>query len=130
MKKHITAFYLETLLLIMVFVAIILVLTGVFSGARAQSVHAANLTRAVELAENAAEAVSASDSLETLQSLLDENGNTQRNGDILTVFQDEFQVDISWKPEGEVVSSTIAVSRNEAEIYTLETAVYAQEVGR
>ena len=61
MKKngHITAFYLETLLLIVVFIGIILILTQVFGLGRVQSVEAGRLTDAVILAQNAAEAVSA-----------------------------------------------------------------------
>ena len=57
MKKngHITGFYLETLLLIVVFIAIILVLTQVFGLAQVQSVRAKQLTEAVTLAGNAAE---------------------------------------------------------------------------
>ena len=52
MKKngHITGFYLETLLLIVVFIAIILVLTQVFGLAQVQSVRAKQLTEAVTLA--------------------------------------------------------------------------------
>ena len=61
MRKHITSFYMETLLLILVFVAVILILTQVFGAARVSGTAAADLTRAVRLAANAAEAVSASD---------------------------------------------------------------------
>lgn len=124
MRKHITAFYLETLLLIVVLVAVILTLTVVFGGARAESVRASRLNQAVILAENAAEAVAASDSLEAVQRLLDENGNTRADGDTLTAFYDEFQVHITWVPEGALVSSTVTVLWNDEEIYTLETAVY------
>ena len=127
MKKHITAFYLETLLMIVVFIAIILVLTNFFSDARIQSVQASHLTEAVVLAENAAEAVAASDSLEMVQSLLNEEGTINENGDVLTVLHDGYQVDITWEPDGKLVESRITVSRNEDEIYTLETAVYVQE---
>ena len=64
MKKHITSFYAETLILILVFVAVILTLTQVFGLAKKQSEEAKLLTSAVTLAQNAAEAlsVSASDS--------------------------------------------------------------------
>ena len=59
MKKNgpITAFYLETLLLIVVFIGIILVLTQVFGLSRTQSREARRLTDAVILAQNGAEAV-------------------------------------------------------------------------
>ena len=129
MKKHITAFYLETLLLIAVLVAVILVLTGVFSGAKAQSARAGRLTQAVVLAENAAEAVAASDSLEAVQGLLDENGNTRVEDRVLTVFHDAFQVHITWEPNGALASSTITVFWNDSEIYALETAVCTEAEG-
>lgn len=70
-KQHITAFYLETLLMIVVFISIILVLTRVFGSARVQSVEAKDLTTAVTLAQNTAEAVSASHSPQELQELLE-----------------------------------------------------------
>ena len=77
MKKsgHITAFYVETLLLIVVFIAIILLLTQVFGLARRQSADARELTDAVALASNAAEALEAAGSPEELLALLDEAGN-------------------------------------------------------
>ena len=58
MKKHshITGFYLETLMLIVVFVLIILVLTQVFGLAQMQSTRAKHLNGAVVLAQTAAEA--------------------------------------------------------------------------
>ena len=74
-KEHITAFYLETLLMIAVFISIILVLTRVFGSARAQSARAKHLTEAVTLAQNTAEAVSASGSAKELRALLDQGGN-------------------------------------------------------
>ena len=45
-KNHITAFYVETLLLILVFITIILVLTHVFGLGRAQSAAARELNDA------------------------------------------------------------------------------------
>ena len=74
-KQHITAFYLETLLMIVVFISIILVLTRVFGSARVQSVEAKRLTAAVTLAQNTAEAASASGSPQDLLDLLNEKNN-------------------------------------------------------
>ena len=74
-KQHITAFYLETLLMIVVFISIILVLTRVFGNARVQSAEAKQLTSAVTLAQNTAEAVSASGSPEELFSILNAEQN-------------------------------------------------------
>ena len=77
MKKHshITGFYLETLMLIVVFLVIILVLTQVFGLAQMQSTKAKRLTGAVILAQNAAEAVSASKTPEELLTLLNDDNN-------------------------------------------------------
>lgn len=127
MKKQITAFYLETLLMILVFVAVILVLTMVFGGARVQSVQADRLTEAVNLAQSAAEAVAASDSPQMVYALLDEDGTGQQNDDRITVFHEDYRIDITWVPEGELVTSTITVSRDEKELYQLTTAVMLQE---
>ena len=60
-RSQLTSFFLEALLLVIVFVAMILVLTGVFGASHAQSKEAKFLTQAVTLAANAAEAVSAAD---------------------------------------------------------------------
>ncbi len=79
-KKHITSFYIETLILVLVFVAVILTLAQVFGLAKKQSEEAKMLTAAVTVAQNAAEAFSVSDNDEKLLSLLDENGNAEITG--------------------------------------------------
>lgn len=127
MKRHGTAFYIETLLLIIAFVAIILVTTQVFGNARAKSAQAKHLTEAVVLAENAAEAVSASGSLEEVQSFLTNEGTSQIEGNVLTVWKDGYQIDVTWEPEGALVDSSITVLWNGNEIYKIETAVFLQE---
>ena len=127
MRKHSTAFYVETILLILAFAAIIPVLTSIFGGAKATSSQAQRLTKSVVLAQNAAEAVNASDSLEEVQSLLEKDGNTQLTGSVLAVFEDDYKTEITWEPDGEIVSGRITVYYNEEPVYSLETAVY---VGR
>lgn len=82
-KQHITAFYLETLLMIAVVISIILVLTKVFGGARVQSTRAKRLTDSVTLAQNTAEAVSLSHTPQELHDLLNEDSNA--------VFQEDAQ---------------------------------------
>lgn len=152
MKKnqHITAFYLETILLIVVFMTIIMLLTNVFGAGRSQSVEAKRLTNAVCLAENAAEAVSASDSFDVLQALLDEADNTElvegSPAPTVDARYDEkmqpdpegrYHVQVSWEPEaagagtGSLVSSDVTVTYEgmKEPIYHLETAVYLKEVG-
>ena len=147
MKKqgHITGFYLETLMLIVVFISIILVLTQVFGLAQLQSVKAKQLTDAVVLAGNAAEAVSASDSTDELLSLLNENGNavprtdtagvTAHYGDDLTPEPDgRYRVDVTWLPEetasGIMITSVVEVHCGETEepVYRLETEAFHPEV--
>ena len=127
MKKQITSFYLESLLLIVLFTAILLVLMSVFSGAKVQSAKAEQLTQAVLLAENAAEALAGSDSAESLQALLEENDNTQLDGNVLTVFHDGYEMDITLNRSGAMLYGDIRVTRNGQEIYAMETAVCVRE---
>lgn len=144
-RRHVTGFYLETLVLAVVLIAVILVLTRVFAFSAELSNQAGRLTRAVHLAENAAEAVAASDGMDTLRMLLEEDGNAQVSQDgtagLLQVWYDEemrpvlggrFRVEVSWKPEsaaaGSFVGSTVSVYwMEEAEpLYVLDTAVYTR----
>ena len=72
-----TAFYIEALLLAAVCTVVILPLTRVFAWSGQRGRDAALLTGAVHLAENGAEAVAASRSLEEVRELLEEDGNGQ-----------------------------------------------------
>lgn len=69
--EHITAFYIETILLIVSFVLVILVLTNVFGLGKRESSKAQDLTNAVRLAESAAEAFAAAEGPAELAQLLD-----------------------------------------------------------
>ena len=73
--RRVTAFYIEALILVALLTVMILVLTWVFAWAGQCSMRAGLLTDAVHLAENGAEAVAASKSLEEVRELLEENGN-------------------------------------------------------
>ena len=147
MKKDssVTAFYLEALLLIVLFVAMILLLTQVFGFAQTKSEQAKELTDAVFLAGNAAEAVSASSSAEELLQILNTADNAALLSDAAGVTakygrnaepdgQGCYRVDVSWLPEktktGTMVNSVIQVRCGEAEapIYQLETKVFLREV--
>ena len=75
-QRHMTAFYLETVLMVIIFVLVISVLAQVFAQARTHSEEARRMTNAVCLAQNAAEAVAAAGSGDVLAGLLDEDGNT------------------------------------------------------
>ncbi len=142
--RQITAFYIETLLLILVFIAIILVLTQVFGAGRKQTAEARLLTSAVCLAENAAEAVSASDTPEGVLALLDENGNAEilenskyptvmarYDGDMTPDAKGDVLVYVTWQDSGDsLVYSDISVRSGDAEtVYALSTAVYREEAG-
>ena len=138
MKRHqLTSFYLEALLLVVIFVAMILVLTGVFGAAKAQSVQAKRLSQAVTLAANAADAVAAADSLEQAAALLDEGGNVRiADGEFDAAYRiadidgsGALHVIVRWTPSAEdpsLIYSEIAVYAREgtAPIYTLDTAHY------
>lgn len=140
MKKqsHITGFYLETLMLIVVFVLIILVLTQVFGLAQMQSTIAKQLNGAVILAQNAAEAAAASETPEELLKLLNDNDNAVLMADTAGVTacydsdlnpdaEGNYRVDVTWLPEetenGILVHSVAEVRCDDAEapVYRLET---------
>lgn len=140
MKKqsHITGFYLETLMLIVVFVLIILVLTQVFGLAQMQSTRAKQLNGAVILAQNALEAVSASETPEDLLKLLNDNDNAVLMADTAGVTacydsdlnpdaEGNYRVEVTWLPEetenGILVHSVAEVRCDDAEapLYRLET---------
>jgi type II secretory pathway pseudopilin PulG len=137
-KQQLTSFYLEALLLVVAFVAMIAVLTGVFGASLQRSKNARQLTQAVTLAANAAEAVSASDDLEQAAALLDEGGNVRvENGRLEAAYLSDgrpcadgagaLRLTLSWEASAEdpaLVESRIDVfaADDQTPIYTLETA--------
>ena len=102
-ENHVTAFYIEVLLLTVGLIGIVLVLTQIFALGRRESAEARELTDAVCLAQNAAEAFAASADPEELCELLDE--------------------------AGVLVRSRITVTERDSarEIYSLETASFRKE---
>jgi len=141
LKKHLTTFYVETLIMIIVFISIILVLTRVLGGSRVKSSQAELLTNAVCLAQNAAEAFSVADTPAALKDLLDQCDNTEIDGDrVCAVFDKDMVPDpngsiavyIDWMPDdsGRFISGDISVINKLSgeELYSLETAVYLREV--
>lgn len=144
-KQHITAFYMEMLVLVAVFIVVILILTRVFAISRQQSARAQILTNAVCLAENAAEITAASDSEEALLALLGDGGNvsvSEEQGQKIfrarydsgmnPAAQGNFLVEIEWNPEtgdgGSFISSIINVYWNgdTEPVYTLQTGMFRQ----
>lgn len=148
-KEHITSFYLETLLLIVVFVGIILVLTQVFGMARARSSQAKEKTSAVCLCQNAAEAFAAADSSQELVNLLNDNHNVflesaDDNQGLVNAFYNtdrkpnengSLKIEISWKKDavGKAAAdkilrhAKIRALKKEKVIYELETSAYSEE---
>lgn len=134
-------FYIEALVLLAVFTAVITVLMNGFSSAEKLSRKAASLSCAVHLAQNAAEMASASKSGDMLFGMLDENGNAcvieeDASRAIYSARYDEammpaadgiFRVDVSWAPkEGGMAESKISVYRNDGDepLYALELGIY------
>lgn len=141
-RRQTTTFYIETLVLIAILILVILILTRIFGIGRGQSEQARILTGAVSLAQDAAEAVSASRSPEDAADLLNDADNavyTEEEG-ILVRYNSRLQPDpageycvkISWVPEemlsGTLVSSQIDVTYSQMEepVYSIETAVFLQ----
>lgn len=154
MKKNhsVTAFYIETLLLIVVFLSIILVLTQIFGLARMQSASARQLTDAVTLAGNAAEAFSGSESKNAMLQLFNERDNAGALPEGNGVFarydaslqpdaDGAFRVEVTWEAEPDPAEGESAASGNAPaglvrsvirvlygedgrEVYRLETAAY------
>jgi len=149
MKRHrITSFYMETLFLIAVFIAVILVLTRVFGIGRSRSQEAKLLTNAVSLAQNAAEAVSGSSGLEDVAELLkqDSDGSVTVNEDreLIAWYDEDMNPDpegklklvIGWEPQetasGTLVHCPVTVwqeDQPEQPVYTIQTAVFYRSAG-
>lgn len=148
MKKenHVTAFYIEVLLLTVGLIGIVLVLTQIFALGRRESAEARELTDAVCLAQNAAEAFAASSDPEELRAILDEGGSAELveiggsasvrasyDADLRADGNGVFLVTITWTEEGAeagvLVRSRITVTERGGarEIYSLETASFRKE---
>lgn len=142
-RQQLTSFYLEALLLVSAFVAMILVLTGVFGAARAQSRSAQLLTQAVRLASNAAEAEHASDSPDHTAVLLDEGGNVRSDDTRLEAWylsdgspcsedRAELRLILSREPYPEdssmtAISIDVYSDEGRTPLYTLETSYFRKE---
>lgn len=69
-RSEVTAFYIETLVMITVMIGILLVLTQILGISRRESVRAKRLTEAVTIAQNTAEALAACAGLEEVPEFL------------------------------------------------------------
>ena len=140
-KSHLTSFYVETLLMVLIFTGMIVILSSVFSLARVQSVRSGRLTNAVCLAQNAAEAVAASTSAQDVLDILEEEDNgelTEENGRtaVVLLYDDDMHADrrgvcsvtVTWEKtdRDDFVRSNITVSRQGEQdpVYELQTGVW------
>lgn len=149
-ERTMTAFYLETVLMAIIFVLVIVILSQVLGISKMQSRQASQLTNAVCLAQNAAEAVAASDSEQALLSLLSEEGAASldqgKDGAVLTAYYDSkmqplqeaeaaadegsLRLEATWVPEtsgqGTFVTSDISIYAGSGSnpVYTLNTGKY------
>ena len=136
------AFYVETLLLVSALVAVVLILAKCFSTAEQTRLRAGELTGAVHLTRNAAEAAAGAEAAEELAKMLSEDAPAVPTESGFRLYYDEdFRADpagslcleISWdrRPQAGcgLVSYTIAVAHTDRdeEVYRLETAVYLGE---
>ena len=151
---HITAFYLETLLMILVFVAVILMLTQVFGASRKLSAEAGYLSDAATISESVSAAVRASDDEEALIGILNgaaaEEGGSSANGtpavllkgapvptievryddDLVPAGDGPYEVTVTWEKtagtRGDYVDSEITVRRDGVEdpILVTHTGTY------
>ncbi len=135
-KQAITAFYMEMLVLIVVFLGVLLTLSRMFALSKEQSSDARVLTRAVRLAENAAELVGEARTPEELLFMLNENDNAalSADGSVRARYSrdmapdkgGEFWVDVTWEDSSGFVRSDIIVywMYGGEPVYTLQTAAY------
>lgn len=143
---HVTAFYLETLLMILVFVAVILMLTQVFGGSRKLSAEAGYLSDAATISESISAAVRASGDEEELIEILNGTAGTEaaalldgaavptvqvRFGEDLAPAADgPYEATVTWEvtagTRGDYVDSTITIYRDGTKdpILTTKTGTY------
>ncbi|MBR0130857.1 MAG: hypothetical protein IJM08_06110 [Firmicutes bacterium] len=138
-KDSITGFYIETLLLTAVFICVIVLLTSVFARARLESSRAKQLSDAVTLAQNGAEAFAAAKDPDDVFAMLNENGNGVQieqgetpcfrfsyNSDLEPDPSGCYYMTVPWLPESSsFVSSLIQVyfEGQEEAVYTLKTGL-------
>ena len=141
-KNYSRIFYVETFILLFFFLAVIVIISRVLVGARAESIHARDLTNAVILAEDAAEIAGASSDPEEICALFGTSGSGDSEAeatlpmslelrcgeDLVYAVDGRYLVAVTWDREahaaGDLVTAQIRVSLFESgeELYTLDTA--------
>ncbi len=132
------SFYVEALMLILVFVVVLVTLARLFGASISNSQSARTLTDAVTLAQNAAEAVSASSDARELARLLAPEGGAKTDDTQVEVWYNEdlepddagvYLVSATWQPGAEdprLVHSRIRVLRDGQQVYDLDASVYVR----
>lgn len=133
-KHRTTAFYIEMLLLILVFTGVIVTLSGVFATAKEQSSRARALNGAVRLAENAAEIIAGTDDRSEMVALLGDSATchleskkllARYNGELEPDPNGGFTLEIVWEDKYGLVSYDIRVTWHGGEpVYELKTSVF------
>lgn len=125
--QSITAFYVESLLLILVFIGILLALTQIFGLSRRESVQAKLLTNAVTLAQNAAD-----DFLSGQYGLTREEGDDGRRytADMAPDPDGRLSVRIHWTRQADMLEGTVSVYDDQQSelLFSLPLAKYVEEV--
>ena len=124
MKKGqpITAFYVESLLLILVFIGILLALTQVFGLSRNESLRAKLLTNTVTLAQNAADDLFMEDAPDRGERI------SRYAADMTPDPEGPLSVLVTWQREGDMLRGTVTVRKGAEELYALPIARYVGEV--
>ena len=134
-RERNTGFYLEAIVILLVFILVIHTLVRVYAGSRSASQDAQRLTDAVILASNGAELVLASDTPDKLMEFLKEGNPKQENSVITVHFDDtlelapdgEHELVIDWQEtEADFVHAVITVYHRGTEVYTLTTGSYLE----
>lgn len=125
--QSITAFYVESLLLILVFIGILLALTQIFGLSRRESVQAKLLTNAVTLAQNAAD-----DFLSGQYGFTREEGDDGRRytADMAPDPDGRLSVRIHWTRQADMLEGTVSVydDQQSEPLFSLPLAKYVGEV--
>ena len=122
--KRMTLFYIESLLLVGCFIAVILVVTVVFGKSRTMSQEAKILTNSVMVSENAAEVFRSHPDEEALKRTLDE-GNLSETGDGFLL-----RYDTDGKPDAHgAIGLRIAIARDGETLRNLTVTAVKQETG-
>ena len=134
-QKQNFGFYMETIIMLLVFMIAISNIVRVFTASYGKSRNAEHLTDAVILASNGAELVLASQSPEEIMSVLKDAGPELEDSVITAHFDDNLEMSkdgpiemkIDWQEtEADFAHAVITVSYSAMELYTLTTGKYLE----